>query len=67
LDLNKTLIRIEIDERECDHCGLCIDFCPVRVFTSERGMPRVVKLTACYVCRTCEDLCPRRAVRVIEI
>jgi NAD-dependent dihydropyrimidine dehydrogenase PreA subunit len=61
------LIRIEIDEKTCDHCGLCIDFCPVRVFTGENGKPLVAKETACYACRTCEDLCPQRAVTVIEL
>lgn len=57
---------IEIDYEKCDCCGICVDFCPVGVFTSENGAPKVSKLSACYACDTCVDLCPNAAIRLIE-
>ena len=57
---------IEIDYEKCDGCGICVDFCPVGVFTMEKGALKVSKLSACYVCDTCVDLCPQSAINVIE-
>ena len=49
----------------CKKCGICVHFCPTGVFASgSGGMPVVVNLEACTVCRLCELRCPDFAIRV---
>ena len=56
---------IEIDENRCDLCGLCADFCPVKVFSMEEGVLKAAKTEACYFCETCIDLCSKDAIKII--
>lgn len=62
----ETIHAIEIDEERCDGCALCVDFCPVKVFSKEEGVVKVAKIEPCYACDTCVDLCPRSAIRIIK-
>ncbi len=57
---------VHIIESECDGCGLCVDFCPLKVLKLAGGIPVVVKPDACYDCQTCEDLCPQEAIQLTE-
>jgi 2-oxoglutarate ferredoxin oxidoreductase subunit delta len=57
-------VKIILDESACDGCGLCVDFCPVGVLEMNDGLPKVVKLKACYDCGTREDLCPGDGIHV---
>jgi len=57
-------IRILIDEKACKRCGLCIAFCPKKVFASEGNKPVVVNLSACINCKLCELRCPDYAIIV---
>jgi NAD-dependent dihydropyrimidine dehydrogenase PreA subunit len=65
--LPESVQAIEIDETRCDGCGLCVDFCPVKVFGQEDGSVKVAKIEACYACDTCVDLCPKGAIKIIKI
>ncbi|MEW6113868.1 MAG: ferredoxin family protein [Thermodesulfobacteriota bacterium] len=61
-----TAVAIEIDFEKCDGCGLCVDFCPVKVFTMVASRPAIADLDACYDCRTCVDLCPKQAILIVK-
>ncbi|MCK5559542.1 MAG: ferredoxin family protein, partial [Thermoplasmata archaeon] len=55
---------IEIDVELCKGCGICIEFCPMKVLEesdkiNKRGYypPTAVKEDECVGCRLCELLC----------
>jgi len=56
---------IVIDKMRCDQCGICVDFCPVKVFRKEGGVIKITKLNVCYACETCKDLCPKEAIHIV--
>lgn len=66
--------RAEHPEREifvynawCKACGLCYEFCPTGVFTSDRtGRPIVSHPDKCIACNLCEMLCPDMAITVYK-
>jgi len=54
---------IQIDERACKKCGICIAFCPKKVYSaSEEGGPIIKNLDACIQCKMCEIRCPDYAI-----
>ncbi|HHV17886.1 MAG TPA: 4Fe-4S binding protein [Thermoanaerobacterales bacterium] len=57
-------IKILINEKACKKCGLCIAFCPTKVYASEGGKPLIVNLSACTNCKLCELRCPDYAIIV---
>jgi len=59
--------RIEIYRAWCKACGICVAFCPTKVFTKEEdGYPRVAHPEACTGCAWCEIHCPDFAITVEE-
>jgi len=51
----------------CKGCGLCYEFCPTGVFTSDRtGRPVVSHPDKCISCYLCEKLCPDMAITVYK-
>jgi len=47
----------------CNHCGLCIDLCPVQAL---RRMPNgnvVLNRNVCVGCQSCVAFCPRSVMR----
>ncbi len=67
------MVKIEIDEDLCKGCGLCIMFCPQKVFErseelNKKGVfpPTVVRADQCVECRLCELICPDFAIAVID-
>ncbi|MFQ3662987.1 MAG: 4Fe-4S binding protein [Chloroflexaceae bacterium] len=64
---------IQIDERWCKGCALCVIYCPTRALEvaarfSPRGVhpPELVRVERCNGCRLCELLCPDFAITVTE-
>jgi 2-oxoglutarate ferredoxin oxidoreductase subunit delta len=60
---------IEIDERLCKGCEICIEFCPLKVFEksdklNRKGyyLPVVAKPEECTGCRLCDLMCPELAI-----
>lgn len=56
----------------CKSCGLCILRCPARALSYDQenieflGMPAVkCDVEKCIVCRTCENICPECAIKVM--
>ena len=64
------MIEIELDERICSGCGLCVDLCPVSVFdmteVNGRKLPRPTRAQDCWACETCVGQCPTGAIRIEE-
>jgi len=56
--------KITINAKACKRCGICIAFCPKKVFTSENGLPVVANIDACTKCKLCELRCPDYAILV---
>lgn len=56
---------VRVDEKRCKGCGICLAFCPRRVFSpGERGKVRVSRPESCAACGICENLCPDLAITV---
>ena len=51
----------------CKACGICIAFCPKKVFDrSEEGKPVIQRPDDCIGCRFCELHCPDFAITIKE-
>ena len=64
---------IEIDERYCKGCGLCVHLCPkhaleISAEVNHRGFypPRMIDASRCSNCGQCERYCPDFAIFIIE-
>ncbi len=61
-------IEITIVKKWCKNCGICVEFCPAKVFTlGTLNEPIISAPEACTVCRLCELRCPEFAIMVTEI
>ncbi|HHY92228.1 MAG TPA: 4Fe-4S binding protein [Firmicutes bacterium] len=59
----KTPLAIKLNEKWCKGCGICIAFCPAKVFdTREDGKAVVAHPEACIGCGLCELRCPDFAI-----
>lgn len=56
--------KVTVDSKWCKKCGICIEFCPQKVFDSDNGLPNPVRQEVCTGCRLCELRCPDYAVKV---
>lgn len=64
------MVRIEVNEEQCNGCGLCADFCPTSVFDLQevggRRVARANRSDDCWACNTCVGQCPEGAIAIIE-
>lgn len=59
------MAQININQKRCKSCGLCIAFCPRQVFTaSSQGEPVVDNPEQCSKCYLCVMRCPDFALEV---
>ncbi|OGX10994.1 MAG: hypothetical protein A2351_04050 [Omnitrophica bacterium RIFOXYB12_FULL_50_7] len=64
-DPPKTSPKITIHEKWCKKCGICVAFCPKKVFdTDDFGLPLVNRPEQCIRCMLCVIRCPDFAVDV---
>lgn len=60
-------MRVEFNPRWCKACGICVAFCPKKVFDkSEDERPVVSRPDECIGCKLCELRCPDYALYVME-
>lgn len=52
------LAEVEIDEKRCTACGMCVEACPRGVLSLEGGKLKVVDIYACILCGECVEVCP---------
>jgi len=64
--------RIVIVEDLCKGCGICVEFCPVKILKMSSQMtkkgiypPEVIHGARCTGCRICQYYCPDLAIFVI--
>jgi len=56
---------IDINMNWCKACGICMEFCPKKVFDKDReGKPVIIDIGACAGCLICETRCPDFAIVV---
>jgi ferredoxin len=58
------MITVQIDEKACVSCSLCVDACETRVFAFDeaQGLPKVVNAQECFGCLACSAACPANAI-----
>jgi len=56
---NKELVIIE---EWCKGCGICVEFCPVKVLELKNGKVRLIDADKCTKCGLCELRCPDFAI-----
>ena len=62
--MEKRQPKIEINEKYCKGCRICVEFCPTRVFEMRGFVASVKNPEACIACMQCELRCPDFAVTV---
>jgi L-aspartate semialdehyde sulfurtransferase ferredoxin len=58
------MININIDEKACVGCTLCVDYCQTGVFSfnDEKRIAEVAKPKECFGCLSCSEICPATAI-----
>ncbi len=58
------MIAIQVDERACVGCEICVEACPTKVFAFDQAkrLPAVEKQNACFGCLACSEQCPASAI-----
>jgi 2-oxoglutarate ferredoxin oxidoreductase subunit delta len=61
--MTKARVLFAVNSAWCKRCGICIEFCPRKVFVErEDGYPEAANPDACTQCALCELLCPDQAM-----
>jgi 2-oxoglutarate ferredoxin oxidoreductase subunit delta len=58
---------IEIIERNCKGCSICVEFCPTKVLAMDAFVVKVENADACIACMQCELRCPDFAIKVHKL
>ncbi len=61
----RKLKAIEINEKWCKGCSICVYVCPKDVLAMDMLVAKVVRPEDCIVCGRCEEHCPDFCLRVI--
>ena len=57
---------VRIDEAKCERCYECINSCPNKALTLDKGI-FVHCAYECSYCEVCMDVCPNEAIKILEM
>ena len=64
----KKIFKVNIDEKWCKGCGLCVNYCPQKIlYIGDDFKVHVKDESECIGCFLCEYRCPDFAINVNEI
>ncbi len=55
---------VRVNQKECDGCEDCVQACPPKILALSGGKVVVTDVLKCIMCRMCEKVCKRGAIRV---
>ena len=65
--MERNQFKLILDVKKCKGCGLCITFCPKKVFDPGKlGKPAIARQEDCIGCGQCEYRCPDYAIRLTQ-
>lgn len=59
--------QLQINQRWCKGCGICVEFCPKGVLTLIKQKIHIENPEKCIKCGLCEMRCPDYAIWVEEV
>ncbi len=61
-------VRIELNQKWCKACGICMAMCPKNVFDPEVGTGKAIiaRPEDCSSCGMCELYCPDYAINLVR-
>ncbi|MFZ7103845.1 MAG: 4Fe-4S dicluster domain-containing protein [Peptococcaceae bacterium] len=63
---SKKVFKVVLMHGRCKECGICVEFCPQKVFQLNENKPQVAAEELCTGCRLCEYRCPDFASTIKE-
>ncbi len=60
----KNVVTLDLDEKKCIGCGMCLEVCPHRVFKMESERAKIQNRDGCMECGACARNCPASAISV---
>ena len=60
----KNVVTLQLDEKKCTGCGMCLNVCPHAVFTMNSKHAAIQSRDACMECGACSQNCPANAISV---
>jgi ferredoxin len=60
----KDVVTLQLKEKNCSGCGMCMVVCPHSVFNMNNGKAQIDNKDACMECGACALNCPTRALTV---
>ena len=60
----KDVVTLQLEEKNCFGCGMCMAVCPHAVFSMNNGRAQIENRDACMECGACAMNCPTEALKV---
>lgn len=57
-------LALSADSAKCSGCGSCTKACPMQLPVTEMVAVDQMRTTECFMCETCVDVCPNKAIQL---